>query len=179
MTDYVMNAIPGHLRGPLRRLLYIQRILLAVFSVVLAAVFFAVVVLRYGFEADLFAYEEWVLVVAFWLYFIGGAQGSYEDSHIKADFLSAFISNARVRWGFSILTNLLEFFVLAVLSYWAFLMVMEEVVQYPTWPATVAWKIPYALPRLGIFIGLLLMTFYSFLHLFVKFRCGPPVIQEA
>ena len=52
-------------------------------------------------------------------------------------------------------------------------MILEDVAKYPDWPTTVAWKIPFVLPRLGIFIGLVLMTFYTSLHLYAGLRQGP------
>lgn len=165
--------VPNTLQTPVGILLTIQKTIVVFCSLLLAFVFFAVVILRYVFQADLFAYEEWVLVAAFWLYFIGGAQGSFEGSHIKADFINAWIGNARAKWILGNVTFAMEVFVGAVLSYWAVLMVLEDVAKYPDWPATVAWKIPFVLPRFGIMLGLFLMTFYTALHLYVAVRRGP------
>lgn len=165
--------VPQILKGPVKGLIFTQKVILFVSSMVLAFVFFAVVILRYVFQADLFAYEEWVLMIAFWLYFIGGAQGSFEASHIKADFMNAVIKNPRLKWVICNFAIFLEVLVCVVLSYWAYLMVLEDVLKYPNWPATVVWKIPFALPRLGIFIGLVLMSFYTAIHLYIGIRNGP------
>ena len=175
----MLEQLPNGLKAPLRGVLIAQKTLLVLASLTMAVVFFFVVVMRYGFQGDLFAYEEWVLVIAFWLYFIGGAQGSWDDTHIKADFLSAFIANSNMRWLLSLLTNALELFVLCVLTWWALIMVGEDVAKYPQWPTTVAWKIPYTLPRLGICVGLALMTIYSLLHLYVKLKRGAAAYVEA
>ncbi len=161
------------LQAPVKILLACQKAILVFCSLLLAFVFFAVVILRYVFHADLFAYEEWVLVAAFWLYFIGGAQGSYENTHIKADFINAWVKNLKVKWAIANFTIFMEVLVGLVLSYWGYLMVLEDVAKYPDWPTTVVWKIPFVLPRLGIFIGLVLMTFYTSLHLYVGLRQGP------
>lgn len=169
----MIDQIPHALKAPIGLLLILQKWLLVVSSAILAIVFFLVVVLRYVFQTDLFAYEEWVLAIAFWLYFIGGAQGSWEGTHIKADFLSALIRSRRLRWGFAVLTNVLELGTLIVLTYWGALMVLEDLASYPNWQATVAWNIPYLVPRLGIFVGLFLMGLYSALHLFVRLKLGP------
>ena len=169
----MIDDIPRPLKRPVRALLVFQKWLLVTASAVLAIVFFLVVVLRYGFQADLFAYEEWVLAIAFWLYFIGGAQASWEDSHIKADFLSTMLRHPRLRWRFALLTNALELGTLIVLTCWGALMVWEDVARYPNWQATVAWNIPLAVPRLGIFVGLFLMSLYSALHLYVRLKRGP------
>ncbi len=174
----MIDDIPRGLQAPVRALLVFQKWLLVTSSTILAVVFFLVVVLRYGFETDLFAYEEWVLAIAFWLYFIGGAQGSWEDSHIKADFLSAMIRRPRLRWRFALLTNALELGTLIVLTCWGALMVWEDVARYPNWQATVAWNIPLAVPRFGIFVGLFLMALYSALHLYVRLKRGPTPVVE-
>lgn len=165
--------VPEPLQAPAKVLLFCQKTILVFCSLLLAFVFFAVVILRYVFHADLFAYEEWVLVAAFWLYFIGGAQGSLENTHIKADFMNAWIKNRKVKWLLVNFTILMEVLVGIVLSYWGYLMVLEDVAKYPDWPTTVAWKIPFVLPRLGIFVGLVLMTVYTSLHLYVGIRLGP------
>lgn len=162
----------------MRILLAAQGFFLMVASMVMATVFFFVVILRYGFQADLFAYEEWVLIVAFWLYFIGGAQGSYENTHIKGDFVAAWIRNARIRWTIGVVTLAVECIVLAVLIYWGALMVLDDVLRYPNWPATSAWRIPFVVPRFGIFLGLLLMGLFTFLHLFVRLRQGSEAEAE-
>ena len=166
-------SIPRSIEKPVRGLLFIQKVILVFCSSLMAIVFFLVVILRYVFEADLFAYEEWVLMAAFWLYFIGGAQGSYEGTHIKADFIKAWIKHEKIKWILANFTLALEVFVGVVLSYWGYLMVMEDIVKYPEWPMTVAWRIPFFVPRFGIFLGLVLMTFYTSLHLYNDIKRGP------
>jgi len=160
------------------KLLAIKRFFLVVASLVLSLVFLFVVVLRYLFQADLFAYEEWVLMLAFWLYFLGAAMGSYENSHVKADFLLSLITNLRIKWLFVNLTLLIEVAVGAVLTYWGWLMLEEELVAYPDWQRTTALSLPFAIPKLGIFLGFLLMTFYAFLHLLSGVREGPDTLWE-
>ena len=156
----------------LKTLLRVQKYVLVVASLVMAVTFFLVVILRYVFQADLFAYEEWILVIAFWLYFIGSAQGSWEGSHIKADFLSAFIKSASVRRFFVLLVMVIEVSVLAVLAGLGAYMVWENIAQYPRWSATVAWRIPFLIPHFGIFLGFSLMLFFSALRLKVAW-CEP------
>lgn len=149
----------------LKRLLALQKFVLVIASLVLAITFFVVVILRYLFQADLFAYEEWVLAIAFWLYFIGGAQGSWEGTHIKADFLSAFIKSEAIKRGIANFVMALELSILVVLTCLAAYMVWENIAQYPKWPATVAWRIPFLVPHFGIFLGFLLMAFFTGLRL--------------
>ena len=161
----------------LKMLLRAQKYVLVTASLVMAVTFFLVVVLRYVFQADLFAYEEWILMIAFWLYFLGSAQGSWEGSHIKADFLSAFIRSAAMRRFFVLLVMVIEVGVLGVLAALGAYMVWENIAQYPRWSATVAWRIPFLVPHSGIFLGFSLMLLFSALRLKVAW-CDPEAFRS-
>ncbi|MCV6589364.1 MAG: TRAP transporter small permease [Marinobacterium sp.] len=165
--------IPSSLAKLVNILLEAKRYILAASSLILAFVFFFVVILRYLFEADLFAYEEWVLMIAFWLYFLGGAMGSYENTHVKADFLLSMIDNIRTRWLVVNFTLLIEVLIGCVLSWWGWLMLAEELDAYPQWQTTTGLELPFMIPKLGIFLGFVLMTFYTLLHLYSGLRDGP------
>ncbi|MBY4678391.1 TRAP transporter small permease [Marinobacterium arenosum] len=171
--------IPRPLGKLVSILLGIKHYLLAISSLILAFVFFAVVILRYLFEADLFAYEEWVLMIAFWIYFLGGALGSYENTHVKADFLLSLIDNVRTKWLVVNFTILVEVLIGVVLTYWGWLMLAEELAAYPHWQTTTGLELPFVIPKLGIFVGFLLMTFYTALHLYSGLRDGPSPAWEA
>ena len=77
----------------IRSVVFVQKVLLVVCSLLIAITFGVVVVLRYGFQMNLFAYEEWMMTAAFILYFIGSAQGTYDNTHIKADLLREWIKS--------------------------------------------------------------------------------------
>lgn len=141
-----------------------QKTIIVLCSLLIAVTFGIVVVLRYGFEANLFAYEEWMLVAAFILYFIGAAQGSYDNTHIKADLINEWISSPALRRRFNLLILALEVLIAGVLAYWGLLMVAEDLAKYPEMPATPVYKIPLAVPRGTIFVGFLLMTIYAAMH---------------
>lgn len=145
---------------------------LALASLVLAFVFFFVVILRYWFQTDLFAYEEWVLMVAFWVYFLGGAVGSYENTHVKADFLLSIIKTPEKRWLVQNFTLLAEVLIGLMLCYWSWLMLAEELDAYPDWQRTTGLELPFFIPKLGIALGFVLMTFYTALHLYSRLSTG-------
>ena len=148
----------------IRFVVQIQKILIASCSVLIAVTFGVVVVLRYGFQANLFAYEEWMLVAAFILYFFGAAQGSFDDSHIKADLLKEWIRSESAKRILGLFVLGLEVVIGAVLSWWGFLMVADDLSRYPELPATPVYSIPLAVPRGTIFIGFVLMTVYAAMH---------------
>jgi len=61
-------------------------------SLTLAVVISYVVYVRYVEKGDLYGYEEWVKLIAFWLYFTGGAYGAYNDTHVSADLVDSFLT---------------------------------------------------------------------------------------
>ncbi len=142
-------------------------------GIIMSLTFFSVVILRYGFNANLFAYEEWLMALCFWMFFMASAAATHDKLHVNADILGFMITNPRAIWVRSIVVFAIELIVLSFVIYWGWLMVFEEIAQYPNWQATIALDIPFLVPRFGIFIGLLLMGVYTVLHLIVLIRTGP------
>lgn len=158
-------------------LLNFQRVVQVLCVLFIVVIISLAVVLRYGFSTDLYGIEEIVVVAAFWLYFIGGSYGSYEDSHIKADLVEVYVSNLRLRCGIRLVACLIETAVTAVLTWWAWGMItwgLEKGARSP------GWGIPVVIPQGSILVGFALMTLYSIYHLhrnFMNFRSIPAMQQ--
>ena len=73
-------------------LLSIQRLVMVVSTVTVVITLALVVLARHVFHYNFLGYNEVIIVAAFWMYFIGSAYGSWEESHITADILSQFVS---------------------------------------------------------------------------------------
>ncbi|MCY4452351.1 MAG: TRAP transporter small permease subunit [Immundisolibacterales bacterium] len=168
----LIEHVPTALRGPVRVLLAVKGAFVSVASLIMAFTFFCVVILRYGFEADLFAYEEWLLIICFWLYFMASALGTYENSHVNADLLNYLTDNERLKWLRSVLVTSVELVVTLFAVYWAVLVLRDEIASHPYWQATIALKIPFIVPRFALLVGFGLMAFYSALRLYVLLRLG-------
>ncbi|WP_299210641.1 TRAP transporter small permease [uncultured Tateyamaria sp.] len=153
-------------------MLKIKSFFLILSTFILALTFFMVVVFRYILESDLFAYEEWLLPMCFWLFFLGSAVGTYDDTQIKADILEEWFKNPRAIWMRRVILTAIELLITIFLVYWAILMLRDELASYPQWQTTIALRIPFFVPRLGIFVGLVFMALYSALHLYVLLKLG-------
>jgi TRAP-type C4-dicarboxylate transport system permease small subunit len=153
-------------------MLAVKGAFVGVASLIMAFTFLFVVILRYGFRADLFAYEEWLLIICFWLYFMASALGTYEDSHVNADLLDHFITDPRLKWMRALVVATIELVVSLAVIYWAILMIQDEISSYPYWQATIALKIPFLVPRLAVVVGFVFMTFYTGLRIYVLLKLG-------
>lgn len=170
----LVDELPPKLASTVSRLLKLKSLYLMLSTFVMALTFFLVVVLRYILNSDLFAYEEWLMPICFWMFFLGSAYGTYEDSQIKADILESWIHNPKIIWWRKVLVTGFELVVTIFLIYWAGLMLIDEIASYPQWQTTIALRIPFFVPRFGMFLGLVFMSFYSALHLWVLFKWGIP-----
>ncbi|WP_460755959.1 TRAP transporter small permease [Marinomonas epiphytica] len=139
----------------------------------MALTFFFVVILRYGFNANLFAYEEWLMVVAFWMFFTASAVATRDDVHINADILGIFIKKTKTAWLHKVSVKTIELLILLYLTYLGYVMIMEEIAVYPMWQKSIALKIPFIVPRLGISVGFFMMTVFTALHLYSLLKKGP------
>lgn len=66
-------------------------------SIALSTIIVAAAFMRYVVRGDLYGYEEWVKLLAFWLYFLGGAYGAYNDTHVSADLIDSYLPPGRTR----------------------------------------------------------------------------------
>lgn len=177
-----MSELTDHLPRPVARPLSGLRAVLHTIIVfngcLMAVTFMGVVILRYIFHADLFAYEEWLMAVAFWGFFMAAAIATYERAHINADILGLLIASPVWRWRRAVLVETLELIVLSYLCWLGYEMVAEEIADYPMWQSTIALKIPFFVPRAAIALGFVLMWVFSALHLYVLLKEGATA-QEA
>lgn len=144
-------------------LLKLERAILITTSLSIVAIISGVVFMRYVLKTDLFAYDELVMIVAFWMYFIGAAYGSYEDSQIKADIIQiALINNHPKAAAYvNLIARLLEVIFAANISYWGWSLISW---QLKFSGKTMGWGIPLIVPQSAIAIGFILMTFYAAVH---------------
>lgn len=170
------DHLPPALGAAVRRMVAVKLTFAAIATLILPVTFFLVVVFRYILHRDLFAYEEWLLPVSFWLYFMASAVGTYQDSQIRADVLETLFRTARAMWLRKVIVTMVEIVITLAIVWWGVLMLANDLGSYPFWQKTIALKIPFFVPHLGIFIGLAFMLLYSIMHLYVLLRFGPALM---
>ena len=151
------------------RIARLEGAIIALCSMMIAIGFSLVVVVRYVFHADLFAYEEIILPTAFALYFIGAARASYDDTHIKADLVLEGIRKKRTRLAYQTFIFCAEGLITLAFTYFALRMFVAEFDKYPSMPRTAVYQIPLAVPRFFILLGFALMSLHSFAHAYRHF----------
>jgi len=137
--------------------------ILIIASVVLICVVGATVFIRYCLSGDFFGSDEIITLFAMWLYWLGGAYGSYEGSHITADLTNLFIKNEKALHGVHIFVNAMNVIITGIFSYWA-------IFNYALWnissgKVTSGLSIPFVWSDIAITVSFVLMFIYSVYHL--------------
>lgn len=137
--------------------------------IICAATFF-----RYIVKGDLYGYEEWVKIFAFWLYFLGAALGSYNRTHVSADLVNAYLPEGIVKNLFALLKNLITVGVAILFTWYGYEFFMFGY-QGPLGtgiaiPKTTVWRIPFWVGYLSVFLGLIFMSTYFARDLVLNIR---------
>lgn len=172
------EKIAGPGSGFLQIVLSVMKVLISVAGCIMALTFFFVVILRYIFDADLFAYEEWLMVIAFWMIFLASAVATHDKSHITADILGFMLKKPKTIWMRDLLVKSIELCILLYLTYLGYVMINEDIEAYPMWQMSIALKIPFLVPRLGIAFSFLMMTIYTVFHLYLLVKEGPSSLAD-
>jgi TRAP-type C4-dicarboxylate transport system permease small subunit len=120
------------------------------------------VFMRYVMNSVFFGADEILIILAIWLYWIGGAYGSYEDSHISADMTDIFIKNDKVRQKFRLMVRGVALFISAVLAYWSVRYYAIRIIRAGT--ITTGLRIPHLASKIALPVGLCLMFLYTLYH---------------
>lgn len=135
-----------------------------VMSMLLVVIISAATVMRYVLEMDLYGYEEWIKIFAFWLYFMGAGFGAYAGTHVSADLVQSYVKEGTFK-RFLIFTKTVITLSVTLLFTWygydffifGFLGPLGTGVAIPK---TVAWRIPLWTAYSAIFVGLVSMSYY-------------------
>lgn len=125
------------------------------------------VFLRYFLRKDLFGLEEILMILGFWLYFIGGAYGSYTKTQIKAELLDFIFSNPIIISVVKTFGNIISFIMAAFLLKWSFEM---SIWGWQNAAHTPVFNLPMLMAHAPLVLGFLLMSVYTLVDLTDEIR---------
>ena len=140
-------------------------------SIALTIMIGVCVFVRYIIHSDIYGSDEIITMLALWLYWIGAAYGSYEDTHITADMTDLFIKDPKKKRIVRIIVKGITAVVGFFLAYWG--VGKYLVFNIKNFGYTTALKMPTLLTTASISIGLFLMFIYS-VYYFIKVLNSKP-----
>ena len=136
----------------------IQKWVLVFTGIIVFVLTIATVFLRYVLTMNVLGLDEIILLVIFWQYFIGAAQGSREDSQIKAEIYTLSLHDALpiLAWC-HLLARIIECGVIGVCIKWSIDYILKDM---SVMPYTVVLSIPLVLSHAVMLVGFALMLLY-------------------
>ncbi len=133
-------------------------------AMLLVVIISAATVMRYILEMDLYGYEEWIKIFAFWLYFMGAGYGAFAGSHITADLVTSYLKESLFRRLIIFTKTVITLGVTLLFTYYAFdffkFSYLGPLGTGVAIPKSVAWRIPLWTGYLSIVTGLSFMSYY-------------------
>lgn len=117
--------------------------------------------MRYVLKKDFYGQEEIVLMIAFWMYFIGSAVATREDSQVSADLLSSVLKSEKSQAVLALVRTVITLFLYVILLKWSFDYLSWSIAMRPT---TAVYKIPMYIAHASLFVSFLLSVVYEFAH---------------
>lgn len=171
--DDITKRLPRAAAVPLRGILRFMEIFVALGGLLMAVTFMAVVIIRYGFSGNLFAYEEWLLAISFWTFFFGASLAAERQTHVNADILGVVLKHPKLIWWRGLAVYAIELLIGVYIVYWCYLAVASEITSYPLWETTTALRIPSVLPRSAILVGFSFMALFTAIYMVLHIIDGP------
>ncbi len=142
------------------------RLGLIVTNILVTLITFAAVISR-AFNMNLLGYEEILIICAFWLYMIGSAYGSYEESHIKADIIIIMMKEGFSKDLLGLLRNTLSVVLGIIFLFWAMQLFQWNIINGQQTPV---WRIPVTVAQSSLLFGLAIGSFYHSVHLYNEIK---------
>ncbi len=125
------------------------------------------VLARYVFKANLMGVEELMLFPIIWLYMLGGANASYEKSHIECGILTLYIKKERSIAIFEAVKRTLCVVILAWICRWSFFFFSYSL---KTWKLADITFAPLFFANVALTVGFVLMEIYAIRDIVVAYR---------
>jgi TRAP-type transport system small permease protein len=136
-------------------------------TIALPVLVVAQVLLRYVFQVPLMGIEEIMIFPIIWLYFLGGAQASRTRTHISCGILTLYIKKEKTMAVFNVARSTISVVISLWLTYWAY-WYFEYSLR--VWKSSDLVKLPMFFAESALFIGLVLISFYTALEVIDMIR---------
>lgn len=167
----ITDELPPVLGYPLKLVALLMRIIVTFSGLLMAFTFGAVVVIRYGFGGDLFAYEEWLLAISIVGFFAGAVLASSRNLHINADILGIVIKDPKLAWWRGLVVLVIELVVILFMFYACYISILDDF-SFPRLRSTPVLRIPFVSWRIAIMCAFGLMALFTSAYLYVHIRKG-------
>lgn len=151
-----------------------QKTIMVIASIFIVISICAIVTMRYVFEIDLYGIEEIIMMVSFWLYFLGSSMGSCEKSQISADILSTYITNEKYKRILALITSFITTGICMLVTVWALQFILWSMKMSPKTPV---FRLPVLIPQSAILAGFCLMSFYHLYYLIKDTRTHVKLVK--
>lgn len=180
MATHVTQELPAIIGKPMQWMLVVMKAIVIFSGFLMALTFGLVVLIRYGFGGDLFAYEEWLLAISIVGFFAGAVLASERKLHINADILGIVITSPRLIWWRGFVVLLIELLVTLFIVYACYISLADDF-SFPRLRSTPVLRIPFVSWRIAIMVAFSFMAMFSAAHLYVHIRkgLGLPLKSEA
>jgi len=167
----VSDEMPLIIGLPMKGIAFVMRLIVMASGFIMAFTFGAVVVIRYGFGGDLFAYEEWLLAISIVGFFAGAVLASARNLHINADILGIVIKDPKLIWWRGFIVLVIELLVILFLFYACYVSLLDDF-SFPRLRATPVLRIPFVSWRIAIMAAFGFMAIFTAAYLYVHIRKG-------
>ena len=147
----------------------IDRGLMKLFDVIMAGANIAICVMiltgafmRYLLQKDFYGMEELVLLIAFWMYFVGSAVASREGSQVSAALVTSLLRSDKQRAVLTLIRNILTMILFGILAKWAYDYLLWSIQMRPT---TAVYKIPMYIDHAALLVSFVLSALYEIKHI--------------
>lgn len=118
--------------------------------------------MRYILSKDFYGMEELVLLIAFWMYFIGSAVATKEDTQVSADLITSVLKSERQKAVLALIRTVITTLLFCLLTKWAWDYLLWSISMRPT---TAVYKLPMALEHAALLVSFFMSVLYEIEHL--------------
>lgn len=145
----------------------ILRVLIIILASVVTLIVFSETVLRTVEWLSFDGYEELLIIAAFWLYMIGTAHGSYENSQIRADIIEVMVKESIAKDVLRIIRDVVTIGLSFVFLWWSWNLIIYAI---GVGSVTSVYRIPMVFGFSSIFVGVAFFTFYHSIYAIGNFK---------